>query len=256
MSTDAIPKIWSCQRITFIQVIARISIRILCLCLGSPLICWLVDHFHIALCANISISCKMCKYFTLRETVQIFHSAGNRANISLCGKPCKYFSQRENLEIFHSAGKYANFSISGKMCKYFTLQENVQIFHSVGKCANISLSRKMCKYFNPQVWFSCSVKIYTEDVLCSLKSDLLRAQPCWLVLYQGRTENGWLVLVFDTFATHFQPCSWHHWSRCWAQNGSTRGSVFISLILVNRTRKKWKFASCLLLLLFLLGPNS
>ena len=166
------------------------------------LICWLLSYSA------------MCKYFNQQENVQTFHSPGKCVNISFCRKMCKYFTHQENMQIFQSAGKCANISLCIKMCKYFNQRENVQIFHSPGNCANISISRKMWKYFNPQVWFSCDVSICTENVLCSLKSDLLRVQPRWLALYQGRTENGGLFLVFYIITTHFRPCSRHHWSGC------------------------------------------
>ena len=87
--------------------------------------------------------------------MQIFHSPGKCVNISLTRKMCKYFTHQESMQILQSAGECANTSLTSKICKYFNQPENANIsIHRFDSAVPSVLVQKM--------YFAASDLISTE----------------------------------------------------------------------------------------------
>ena len=72
------------------------------------------------------------------------------------------------------------------------------------------MKRQVGQKTEKRLIFPCAgfvfISTYATQVLSSVKLELLRAQSCWFLLYQGGAENGWLMLCHTCW-----PCS--EWRR-------------------------------------------
>ena len=92
------------------------------------------------------------------------------------------------------------------------------------------LARKHKKMTNISICKLCLVvlSLFIQKLHFSALNQSSSCSPC-IVMYVCSLQlkcRKRLVWHIGYFHYTFQPCSWHHWRSCWAQNGSTHGYVF------------------------------